>query len=57
MSRNLFDSRVVERNIKRGIITKEQYEEFLANLEDCTEEAREVETKFERKVEKINESK
>ena len=42
----LFDKRVVERNIKRGKITREQYEAWLASLEDCTELSAETETVF-----------
>jgi hypothetical protein len=32
---NLFDSRVVERNIKRKLITREEYDAYLAGLDDC----------------------
>ena len=42
----LFDKRVVERNIKRGKITREQYEAWLASLEDCSELSVDTETVF-----------
>jgi len=35
----LFDIRVVERNIKRGIITRKEYERFLKALGDAGEKA------------------
>ncbi len=31
----LFDARVVERNIKRGIITRKDYEKYLKSLADA----------------------
>jgi hypothetical protein len=31
----LFDARVVERNIKRGLITRKDYDKFLKNLGDA----------------------
>ncbi len=31
----LFDVRIVERNIKRGIITRKEYERFLKSLNDA----------------------
>jgi len=33
----LFDTRTVERNIKRGLITRKEYERFLKSLSDATE--------------------
>ena len=33
----LFDSRVVERNISRNLISREEYEAWLAKLDDCSE--------------------
>jgi hypothetical protein len=33
----LFDTRTVERNIKRGIITRKEYERFLKSLGDAAE--------------------
>ncbi len=35
----LFDVRTVERNIKRGIITRKEYERFLKSLGDAAEKA------------------
>ena len=31
----LFDARVVERNIKRGLITRKDYDKFLKSLADA----------------------
>ncbi len=31
----LFDRRIVERNIKRGVITRKDYEKFLKSLDDA----------------------
>jgi hypothetical protein len=42
----LFDKRVVERNIKRGKITRAQYEAWLASLEDSGEVSEDTETMF-----------
>jgi len=42
----LFDKRVVERNIKRGKVTREQYEAWLASLEDCGDLSEDTETVF-----------
>jgi hypothetical protein len=33
----LFDPRVVERNIKRGLVTRKEYERFLKSLPDAAE--------------------
>jgi hypothetical protein len=33
----LFDLRTVERNIRRGLITRKDYERFLKSLADATE--------------------
>ncbi|GBD38508.1 hypothetical protein HRbin37_00759 [bacterium HR37] len=33
----LFDVRVVERNIQEGIITREEYEEYLRKLPDVSD--------------------
>jgi hypothetical protein len=35
----LFDARVVERNITAGLVTREEYEKYLAGLEDCASRA------------------
>ena len=39
---HLFDERVVERYIKKGKVTREQYESYLASLPDLAEEAEAV---------------
>src|SRR5262249_15497607 len=36
----LFDARVVERNIKRGVITRKDYEKYLKSLGDAKEKAK-----------------
>jgi hypothetical protein len=33
----LFDVRTVERNIKRGLVTRKEYEKFLKSLPDAAE--------------------
>ena len=33
----LFDLRIIERNIKRGLITRKEYERFLKSLPDVAE--------------------
>jgi len=33
----LFDRRIVERNIKRGLITRKDYEKFLKSLSDSAD--------------------
>ena len=33
----LFDTRTIERNIKRGLITRKEYERFLKSLPDMAE--------------------
>jgi hypothetical protein len=42
----LLDKRVVERNIARGLITRAEYEEYLASLEDSAENVIPVEAEF-----------
>jgi hypothetical protein len=42
----LFDKRVVERNITRGLVTREDYEKYLSSLEDSAEHSIEVEAQF-----------
>jgi len=41
-----FDTRVVERNIKSGTISKEDYEKYVETLEDCADQAIETETQM-----------
>jgi hypothetical protein len=40
----LFDLRTVERNIKRGLITRKEYERFLKSLPDSAENVIPAET-------------
>ncbi len=35
----LFDIRIVERNIKRGIVTRKEYDRFLKSLADAADKA------------------
>jgi len=51
MSEAKFDKRIVDRKIKRGDVQKKDYDQFMDELEDCSELADEIETKFIRKVE------
>jgi hypothetical protein len=39
----LFDARVVERNIKRGVITRKDYEKFLKSLADAKDKLKPTE--------------
>ena len=48
---SLFDIRVVERNIARGKVTREQYEAYLSSLEDVSEHGAPTETMFVHRVE------
>ena len=45
--KKLFDRRVVERNIDKGLITREEYEEHLESLEDAEDNAEPIEAEFE----------
>jgi hypothetical protein len=40
LSPTLFDRRIVERNIKRGLITRKDYEKFLKSLSDAAEKVK-----------------
>ena len=40
----LMDVRIVERNIKAGKVSKEEYAKFVDGLEDCADMADETET-------------
>ena len=42
----LIDIRTVERNIKAGKVSKEEYAKYLEDLEDCAELAEESETQM-----------
>ena len=46
INERLFDKRVVERNIKRGKVTRQQYEAWKDSLEDCAEMSADTETVF-----------
>ena len=50
MSDTLMDKRVVKRNIARKIVSQDEYNKILDELEDCSELSTEVETRFIRKV-------
>jgi hypothetical protein len=43
----LFDLRTVERNIDNGLITREEYEEYLKGLDDAADKSLTVEASFE----------
>jgi hypothetical protein len=42
-----FDYRVVEHYIAQGVVTREQYEAFLASVDDATEMGEDTETRME----------
>ena len=42
----LMDVRTVQRNIKSGKVTKEEYAKYLESLEDCADLADETETEM-----------
>ena len=42
----LMDVRTVQRNIKAGKVSKEEYEKYLESLEDCADFADESETQM-----------
>lgn len=43
----LFDLRVVERNIEKGLITRDEYQAHLDGLADSQDNAAAIEAKFE----------
>lgn len=43
----LFDRRVVERNIDKGKMTRDDYKDFLEGLEDVEDNAETIESEFE----------
>ncbi len=43
----LFDLRIIERNIKRGLITRKEYERFLKSLPDAAEKVAPAEETLE----------
>lgn len=46
----LFDRRTVERNIDKGLITREEYNEYLESLQDKADNAESMEAEFEEGV-------
>lgn len=52
-----FDKRIVERNIKRGVITTKEYEKFMATEEDCSDNLEQSEVRFVHKVREESEDK
>ena len=46
-----YDVRVLERNLKEGVITEKEYKEFLNGLEDISENAAVIETSLFSEVE------
>ena len=42
----LLDIRTIERNIKAGKVSQEDYQKCLESLEDCADEAEETETQM-----------
>lgn len=44
---SMFDTRVVERNMRRGLITQKDYQEYLESLEDNEDNAAPIESEFE----------
>lgn len=43
----LFDRRVVERNIEKGLITRDEYKAYLEGLDDVEDNAGVIEAEFE----------
>ncbi|MDP6933202.1 MAG: hypothetical protein QGG40_09810 [Myxococcota bacterium] len=43
---NLFDIRIVERNIAAGLVTREAYDEWLSSLKDDSSELEETESQM-----------
>lgn len=42
----LYDLRVVERNIQKGLITRKEYEEYLSKLDDSADKAEKMQAEF-----------
>ena len=42
-----FDLRTLERNIRNGVITQKEYDEYIASLKDASENAEKMESAFE----------
>lgn len=45
-SNQLFDVRILDRNLQKGLITREQYDKHLAALDDVEADAVPVEARF-----------
>jgi len=43
-----FDHRVVEHHIAQGVVTRQQYDDYLASLEDSSDLSTETTTRMER---------
>lgn len=46
----VFDSRLVERSIRKGLITREQYDAYLAKLDDAAGNAEAIELELVRRA-------
>jgi hypothetical protein len=42
----LFDVRILERNLSKGLITQQEYEKYLDDLDDAEENAAVIEAEF-----------
>ena len=47
LNEELFDVRVVERNIRQGIISREDYDKYLSAMGDESEESADTETRMD----------
>jgi hypothetical protein len=47
LERQKFDSRLINWNIKRGVITEKEYQEYLKTLPDSSDKARPMEVNLE----------
>lgn len=45
-----YDVRTLERNLERGLISREDYDKYLASLADVADKATKIEAKFEEGV-------
>ncbi|MDJ0765778.1 MAG: hypothetical protein QNJ97_22530 [Myxococcota bacterium] len=51
-----FDTRIIERNIKKGILSKKEYEAHLANLRDLSEESEPIEVSLYKEPQEAEET-
>lgn len=42
----LFDVRVLERNLQKGLITRKEYEKYVNDLQDASDNAEVIEAEF-----------